>query len=46
MEDRLLFIEKIEEAAADYSCEAKDGDFEVFVKITCVDGWCSANVVG
>lgn len=46
MEDRLLFIEKIEEAAAEYSCDAKDGNFEVIVKITCEDGWCSATVVG
>lgn len=46
MKDRLLFLEKIEDAVAGYSCDAKDENFEVFVKITCEDGWVYANVVG
>ena len=46
MEDRLLFLEKFEEAAEEYSCDAEDGCFEVYVKITCEYGCASANVIG
>ncbi|MBD5401881.1 hypothetical protein HDR58_03635 [bacterium] len=46
MENRLKFLEIIEEAAETYACNAEDRDFEVIVKITCEDGWCNAYIVG
>lgn len=46
-----VFEGLIEEAASNYACDYEDIDFDVYVRITCEDGWteakiCSARTAG
>lgn len=38
-------IEEIGSQAADFACDKEIYDFEITVRITCEDGWCSANII-
>lgn len=38
-------IEEIESQASVFACDKEIDDFEVTVRITCEDGWCSANII-
>jgi hypothetical protein len=38
-------IEEIESQASMFACDKELDDFELTVRITCEDGWCSANII-
>lgn len=38
-------IEEIESQASIFACDKEINDFEITVRITCEDGWCSANII-
>lgn len=38
-------IEEIESQASIFACDKEIDDFEIIVRITCEDGWCSANII-
>lgn len=38
-------VDEICSQAADFSCEKNLSDFEITVRITCEDGWCSADLI-
>lgn len=38
-------IEEIEYEASKFACDEEIDDFEITVRITCEDGWCSANII-
>ncbi len=40
MKDPEALLEAVKSAAANYSYEENDMDFEAIVKIKCEDGWC------
>lgn len=46
MKDRLLLLEKIEEAVAEYSCKAEDENFEAVINVSCNDGDVYVGVIG
>lgn len=45
LEDEELLLDEISSAAAEYSCETNDPEFEILVKIKCSDGWVSAEII-
>ena len=45
MIDEGLLIEMIRKVASEYSYDASDRDFEVVIRITCDNGWASAEIV-
>ena len=38
-------IDEIEELASTFACDKEIDDFEITVRITCENGWCSANII-
>lgn len=38
-------VEEIESQASEFSCDKEIDNFEITVRITCEDGWCSANII-
>lgn len=38
-------IEEIKSKAANFACDKEIDDFEITVRITCEEGWCSANII-
>lgn len=38
-------IEEIESRTAEFAYDTKIDNFEITVRITCEDGWCSANII-
>lgn len=38
-------IEEIESQASTFACDKEIDDFELTVRITCEDGWCSVNII-
>ncbi|MBR3830766.1 MAG: hypothetical protein IKJ52_05895 [Muribaculaceae bacterium] len=38
-------IEEIGSQASKFACDKEIDDFEITVRITCEDGWCSANLI-
>lgn len=38
-------IEEIKSQASIFACDKEIDDFKLIVKITCEDGWCSANII-
>lgn len=38
-------IEEIESQAAYFACDKEIDGFEITVRITCEEGWCSANII-
>lgn len=38
-------IEEIESQASNFAYEKEIDDFEITVRITCENGWCSANII-
>jgi hypothetical protein len=38
-------IEEIQSNASSFACDKDIDDFEITVRITCEDGWCSANII-
>jgi|GEM_PF-4202931 len=45
LKDEEMFLDKLSSEASDYAYEAKDNDFDVFVRVTCVDGWVSCELI-
>lgn len=45
LKDEEMFLDKLSSEAADYAYEAKDNDFDVLVRVTCVDGWVSCELI-
>lgn len=38
-------IEEIESQASIFACDKEIDNFEITVRITCEDGWCSVNII-
>lgn len=38
-------IEEIESQASNFACDKEIDNFEITVRITCEDGWCSADII-
>ena len=38
-------VEEIEFQASKFACDEEIDDFEIIVRITCEDRWCSANII-
>ena len=45
LEDEELFLDKLQDAAADYAVDAFDDDFEVLVRVNSEGGWVKCELV-